>query len=237
MKTIVISQPMFFPWVGLFEQIKLADIYVHLDDVQFPQGRSFMNRVQLKTPQGSQWLTVPVQRQGIQSINEVVIDSSQNWKVKHLKTLQTNYAKAPYFKNMWDIVNRVYDQDINCISELNISIIEMIADYFSIKPAFYRSSSLGITSKSTNRLLDIVKQLNGDIYVTGHGASKYMDHELFEDSSIRVEYMDYRRTQYPQLYGEFDPHVSILDLISNVGKDGVRYIHSSTKYWRDFIDG
>ena len=56
---VVISQPMFFPWVGFLEQMRLADVYVHYDDVQFSKG-SFTNRVQIKTPEGFIWLTAPL---------------------------------------------------------------------------------------------------------------------------------------------------------------------------------
>ena len=61
-KTVVISQPMFFPWVGIFEQIRLADIFVHFDDVQLPWGSSFINRVQIKTKDGIKWLTIPIRK-------------------------------------------------------------------------------------------------------------------------------------------------------------------------------
>ena len=51
-RTLVVSQPMFLPWVGLFEQVRLADVFIHYDDVQLPQGGNFMSRVQLKTASG-----------------------------------------------------------------------------------------------------------------------------------------------------------------------------------------
>lgn len=236
MKKVVISQPMFAPWLGLFEQVKLTDIYVHLDDVQFPQGRSLTNRVQIKTPQGPKWLTVPVQHQGIELINNVLIDNTQNWKEKHLNIINSNYKKTPYFKEMLEIIELSYSFPTDKLSDLNIFMIEKIADYFGLHPIFVRSSTLGITSKSTNRLLEIVKNFNGDTYITGHGARNYLDHELFENNNIKVEYMNYNRSSYPQLHGDFDAHVSSLDLIANVGRKGEKFINSQTKQWRDFIN-
>jgi len=235
-KKIVISQPMFFPWVGLFEQIRLSDVYVHYDDVQFPQGRSFMSRVQIKTPAGIQWLTVPVKREEKQSIKNVMIDDCQRWREKHLKTLQFNYAKALFVDEMLSLVESIYSQDTLLLSELNIVAIEKIAEYFDIKRSFLRSSDYSIQSSSSEKLLQLILHLNGTVYITGHGARNYLDHELFESNGIRVEYMDYQRTPYAQLHGDFNPHVSILDLIANVGCAGVEFIHSPTKYWRDFIN-
>ena len=80
MKRVVISQPMLLPWIGIFEQIKASDIFIHYDDVQFPQGRSFSSRVQVKTQQGSRWLTVPVKHDGKQLIRDMKIDATKNWK-------------------------------------------------------------------------------------------------------------------------------------------------------------
>ena len=133
MKKIVILQPMFFPWIGVFEQINLSDLYIHYDDVQFPKGKSrkiFINRVQIKGASGTQWLTVPVLRKGTQLINQVIIDDSQNWRDKHLKTLKQNYSKAPYSEEMFDIVRTAYSLKTDRLSELNIFIIEKISHYF-----------------------------------------------------------------------------------------------------------
>ena len=234
MSKIVISQPMFFPWVGLFEQVKLADIYVHYDDVQMPQGRSFTTRVQIKTPDGTRWLTAPVQRSGALLIKDIKLDNSQRWRVKHLKTLEQCYRKSPFFEEMIAIVKLVYDFDHEFLSDLNCLAIQHIADYFGLQPRFSRSSAYATAGHGSVKLLELLKQLQGDVYLTGHGALRYLDHELFEANGVRVEYIDYQKTQYRQLHGEFTPYVSILDLIANEGRDGSRIMNSGTVYWKDF---
>ena len=235
MAKIVISQPMFFPWVGLFEQIILADTYVHYNTVQFPVGRSLMNRVQIKTSNGSQWLTIPIKRQGIQYINQVEIDYNQNWQDKHLKTLQQNYSKSPFFVDMLDIVSSIYNKKFKYLSDLNICSIEYISNYFTIKTQFIESSQYSFESSSSELLLNITESLNGDTYITGHGAKKYLEHIIFEKKGISVEYMNYERVSYPQLYGEFTPFVSVLDLIANLGKEGKAVMLSKTINWQEFV--
>lgn len=235
MNRVVISQPMVFPWVGLFEQIRLADIYVHYDDVQLPLGRSFMSRVQIKAPQGIQWLSIPIKRRSFQLINQVEIDSTQNWRNKHLKTLQLYYKKAPYVSDMLQIVCEVYGLGASTLDELNSCGIEKISKYFDLSPKFIKSSPFNIHSSGSDKLLQILLELKGEIYITGHGAKNYLDHVLLERKGIKVEYMDYKKIPYPQLYGEFTPYVSILDLIANTGKEGKRYICSTTKNWREYI--
>lgn len=236
MKKVVISQPMFLPWAGIFEQIKLADIYVHYDDVQLPLGRSFMNRVQIKTCDGVQWLTAPIKRKGIQLISNVEFDNSQDWRNKHLKRLRETYAKAPFGDEMVNLVEDIYSLETNLLSEFNSNAIEKICRYFNINCQFIQSSKFNITLSSTEKLLKLVKKLNGDTYITGHGAKNYFDYDLFESNNIKVEFMDYKRNSYPQIHGEFTPYVSIIDLIANEGVNGVKYINSNTKYWRDFIN-
>jgi hypothetical protein len=227
---------MFFPWVGLFEQIRLADVYVHYDDVQLPQGRSFITRVQLKGPNGVHWMTMPVRRAShLPNINATDANDEQNWRQSHLKTLHHLYGKASHASEMLDMVESIYSVATSNVAELNGIAIERIADYFDLPCQFQKSSEMPVNGKSTDRLLGIVKQLKGNIYITGHGARHYLDHELFEESGIHVEYMKYNQTEYKQLHGAFTPFVSILDVIANEGKGGRRLIASSSIPWKEFL--
>lgn len=227
---------MFFPWVGLFEQVRLADVFVHYDDVQLPQGRSFITRVQLKGPDGVHWLTMPVKREShLPNINEAVANDEQGWRQAHLKTLHHMYAKATYCREMIDLVEAVYAMDTSNVAVLNAGMIEHVSAYFGFECDFRNSSAMHSSGKSSERLLALVKELDGDTYITGHGARNYLDHELFETAGVRVEYMNYNQTEYRQLYGAFTPFVSILDLIANEGKAGQRVITSSSAYWKEFI--
>jgi hypothetical protein len=235
---VVISQPMFFPWVGMFEQIRLADIYVHYGDVQFSKG-SFSNRVQIKTAQGIKWLTVPLQDVSLgQSVDEVKINARIDWRVRHMDMLKQAYAEAPYRKEMLALVESVYQYQGDSIGMLSRLSMEACCNYFKLDAgrSYIDVRQLGIGGSSSQRVLDIVKALGGASYITGLGARNYLDHQLFEDAGICVEYMDYQKSPYPQLHGEFTPYVSILDLIANVGKDGVKLIHSGTINWKDFVN-
>ncbi len=236
MTRVVLSQPFFFPWVGLFEQIRLADHFLHYDDVQFSKG-SFTNRVQIKTADGWKWLTVPLADLHLgQLIKDVTVDERQPWRRDHLGMLQQAYRGAPHCREMLEIVEAVYARRDLALGELVIDGVQRCCEYFDLSPAtpFRRSSELGIAGKSWQRVLAIVKHLDGDVYVTGHGARIYLDHEAFEAAGVQVEYMDYRKQPYPQLHGAFNPYVSILDLIANAGRDGREVICSGTVSWRAF---
>jgi len=236
LNTIVISQPMFIPWLGLFEQIKMSDIYVHMDDVQLPRGRSFTTRVQIKTQDGVKWMSVPVKQRSLMlPINEVMIDNSTDWKAKHIKTIKYNYSKCLYFNEMYELLNEIYSCNSPYLCDFNMNAIELICDALKITPVIHKSSEFNIEKKSSERVLDIVKNLSGNIYITGHGAKNYMDYSVFENNDIEIKYIKYACKPYPQMHGDFTPYVSIMDLIANAGINLDDYFASHAVNWKDFV--
>ncbi|RMG24086.1 MAG: hypothetical protein D6732_24080 [Methanobacteriota archaeon] len=236
---IVISQPMYFPWVGLLEQARLADVFVHYDDVQFSKG-SFSNRVQVKTGHGIKWLTIPLRKHRLgQKINEIIIDESKNWRGQHYDILRQAYRNAPYKEEMLSIADEVFSIKSDKLVDITIASFMVLVKYFGLDAGrqFIKSSQLAIAGESSQRVHDIVLHFGGRVYITGHGAKNYLDHELFERSEIEVRYVKYERREYPQLHGVFTPYVSALDLIANCGKDGKKYIVSETVNWKEFLNG
>ena len=235
---VVISQPMYFPWVGMFEQIRLADVYVHYGDVQFSKG-SFTNRVQIKTAQGIKWLTVPLKDVSIgQAIDEVRINASVDWRRQHMDMLKQAYAGTLHLKDMLGLVDSVFQRQADSVGMLSRFSMEACCSYFGLDKGrrFVDVRQLAIGGSSSQRVLDIVKVLGGRGYITGLGARNYLNHQLFEDAGVRVEYMDYQKLPYEQLHGEFTPYVSILDLIANMGKEGIEVIRSGTIYWKEYLN-
>ena len=233
---IVISQPMFFPWVGMYEQIKLADVFVTYDDVQFSKG-SFTNRVQIKTPEGIRWLTVPLRRFQLGTeIRDIMVNDDKNWRATHIATLTRSYKDSPFFSDMLELVHSIYESKSQFLIDFCMSSIEEVNRYFGLDRGLQQvnASDLKVYGSSSQRVLEIVKHLDGKRYITGHGASKYLDHRIFEEAGVNVHYMNYLKSEYSQLHGAFTPFVSVLDLIANVGPKGLHYIHSGTIGWKEF---
>ena len=234
-KRIVVSQSMYFPWVGLLEQIRLADVFVHYDDVQLTRG--FYNRVQIITASGTRWLTLPLRdvHRG-QNIDETLVDERRDWRSLHRDILRQTYLKAPFRDDMLALVDGVFAVNSNRLPDITRASILALADYFGIGDScsFVDSKYLDIGGKSSQRLLAIVQSLGGTEYITGHGARNYLDHALFESTGISVQYMDYRCIPYPQQGNEFTPYVSSLDLVANCGPEGARVIRSGSINWKDF---
>ncbi len=217
--------------------MRLADHYVDYSDVPFSKG-SFTNRVQIKTAAGSQWLSVPVHHTHLgQHIQEVVIDERQNWRRRHRNSLAQSYARAPFVAEMLALVDEVFDVTGSVLAELTFQSMRLVHGYFGFAhPTHYhRSSDLGISGAGSDRVLAIVQHLGGSRYITGHGGLKYLEHEHFEANKISVEYMNYKKLEYPQLFPPFTPFVSILDLIANMGRLGLSSIVSGTRSWREII--
>lgn len=235
---IVISQSMLFPWVGLLEQVRLADVFVHYDDVQFSKG-GFVNRVQIKTTEGVRWLTVPLASLHLgQRIDEVRIASPTHWRDAHMKLLQRSFAGAPFATDALELAEGVYFNDYAHVGALARASLLALVRYFGLDAdtRFVDAAELGIPGCSSERVLAVVRTLGGKTYITGHGASHYLDHLGFECQGVSVEYVNYRCLPYPQAHGAFTPYVSGLDLVANCGREGMRYIASDTLTWRDFLN-
>ncbi len=229
---------MYFPWPGLLEQVRLADKFVHYDDVQFSRG--FFNRVQIKTKDGLRWLTVPLKKHAqIAKINQIEIDESKPWRDAHLRDLLASYRRAPFVDDLIGILDSVYSLHHATLADVSRESILALAGYFGIRDdkLFLKSSDLDVGGHSSERLLSICLGQNETTYITGHGARNYLNHELFESKGVHVRYMDYEMRPYPQLFGEFCPFVSALDLVANCGRRGVEFLCSNHVPWRKFVKG
>lgn len=234
---VVVSQSMLFPWVGLLEQVRLADAFVHYDDVQFSKG-SFVNRVQVKTAQGTHWMTVPLHDLHLgQKIDEVQAKPISEWRGAHLDLLRQSFQDAPHAADALQIADAVYSEAHQSLGALARASLMALCRYFELDRAtrFLDVTELNIPGSSSDRVLTLVKSLGGCTYITGHGAARYLDHALFETERIAVEYMDYRCRPYPQAFGPFTPYVTGLDLVARCGRAGIDYICSGSKPWREFL--
>ena len=227
---------MYFPWLGLFEQIRLADMYCHYDDVQLSRG--FYNRVQLIRKQKPHFMSVPIKkRRQKQMICDSIVSEDSDWISDHRSNLFESLGSAPYFSQALSLFNQVHEKPENFLHQINRKSILEIADYLNLtkNKKFFDSSTINTKHKSSTRLLEICKNLEANIYLTGHGALKYLDHTLFEENGVEVFYVKYRFSSYTKNKSEYTPFVSSLDPISYLGKDAQKSMKSQIVNWRDAI--
>jgi hypothetical protein len=224
-KRVAIVQSNYIPWKGYFDLIGSVDEFVLYDDVQFTR-RDWRNRNYIKTPNGLQLLTVPVQVKGrfLQLIRETLIEPG-DWAARHRRSLETNYRRAAAFEAILALVSPLYDQPFTAVSDLNRTFIEAIVRYLNIRTRISLSSDYILVEGKSERLADICRQAGADVYVSGPAARDYLDVKVFEAIGIEVEWFDYEGyPPYPQLWGPFEHRVSILDLLFNCGPEAPRYM-------------
>jgi hypothetical protein len=231
-RTVAIHQPNYIPWPGFFYKVIKCDVFVLLDDVQFSR-RSFTHRNRVKGSDGRPiWLTVPVYKKGkfYQKINEVKINNTARWRKKHFRTLVMNYADAPFFHYYRDQLEDIYSRKWDRLVNLNKVLLDFVMAKLDIKKDIYISSNLKASGEKTELLISIIKEIGGDIYLSGSGAKNYLDEEMFERENISLVYYRYGSFIYPQLWGGFVPNLSVLDLLFNCGKESRKMIENRWGY-------
>jgi hypothetical protein len=217
---VVISQPMYFPWLGQLNQALLADAFVFYSDVQFARG--FINRVQVLIEGEPEFLTVPTLGSKRLNINQLRPDSGQPWVARHTTKLSFSFQNAPFGSYALDIFSSVTSERHLTLSSLNSASVKLLcSELFPQQcPTFYDSTEFPRESKGTQALIEVCQELGATHYLTGHGAKNYVDVELFSRAGIELEFIDYRIRPYIQFGGRaITNYVSALDALARLGPD------------------
>lgn len=233
---IGILQPGYLPWLGFFNQLRQVDCFVLYDDVQYTKN-DWRNRNRIKTPNGVQWLTVPVLTSGKprQLIKDTRIDNSTDWAKAHLKSIKQNYSKARYFTKYFDELEWVYSEKQDWLLELDALLIAVLREMLNIQVPLRFSSELGLDPDADRewRLINICTKLGADVFLEGNAGRSYLEGEntkLFLDNGIKIEYQDYHHPVYSQLYGDFVPYLSVLDLLMNEGPNSLGILSDAIQH-------
>ena len=216
---VAILQSNYIPWKGYFDMMAMVDVFVLYDEVQYTKN-DWRNRNKIIANGKPQWITIPVRQNSLdQRIDETEIVLPK-WPVKHWKTIQANYGKAPFFKEYGPKVEALYEacKGVKLLSEINFIFIKGIAEMLGVDTELKWSTDLDLKGDKNERLIDAVKKCGGTRYVSGPAAKSYLDVDAFSREGIEVEWMDYSGyKEYPQSGEGFEHGVSVLDLIFNVG--------------------
>ena len=217
---VAIHQPNYVPWLGYFYKICHCDVFVFLDSVPYSRN-SLVNRNRIKIPQGLAWLTVGVLTKGhyAQAISEVEVNNSVDWRKTHWRTISQNYSKTPHFKEYESLFEAVYDREWRRLIDLNETLIQLISSLLGTNTVmFVNASALKTTGTRSELLVNICKAVGADTYLSGFGGRKYLDESGFQEAGVRLVYSDFEHPVYGQLWGEFVPNLSIIDLLFNEGE-------------------
>jgi hypothetical protein len=226
-RTAVIHQPDFLPHLGFFDRLLDADVFVFLDNAQYVDStsRSWTHRDKIKTSKGAQWISLSVKSAPRDTpIYEIELSEKVDWRTNHLNLLHENYRKSPYFAEVFPEIERLYASPSTKLSDFNRASIELLLRLFDIRIETVVATSLFPQGKNNELLVDILKKIDADRYLSGPGAKAYFRAEPFVAAGIEVLWQNFRHPVYFQLYGDFVPYLSSIDLLLNCGIDQSREI-------------
>lgn len=229
---VVISQPMYLPWVGFLAQMAIADVYIWLDDTQFSKG-SFTNRIQVKIKADRKWMSIPLKGKGTHQLIRDLETVQPDWRSGHRSLLEQSLRSRPYVSDALSLFDQLPND--KALSETLIASSELLANALgALPPQRMRSTDLQIGGRSWERVLELVKAVGGTQYISGAGGLAYIDHEAFEAEGVAVHYMDYAPVPWPQGDEVFTPYVTGLDLVASVPASmAASHLNPRTSHWRD----
>ena len=218
---VSIHQPNYLPYLGIFHKMLRSDVFVLYDTAQFSKN-DFHNRNRIKTPKGPRWLTVPVRSPGKKAIRDVEIDDSVPWAKKHAQTLEANYARASHFDAHWPTISHLLPKPWAKLCDLNIRFLEELRAWLNLRAELVRGSTLGVPPElsPTEKLVYMVRAVGGTAYLSGPGGRDYLVPKAFGD--VRLVFDEFRHPVYPQLFGPFEPNLSVIDAVLNCGASETR---------------
>jgi hypothetical protein len=227
---VAAHQPNFIPWLGYFDKMRKADLFVSVDHVQM-ERQSFQNRTRVKTGEGPRWVTVPViqESRGERMIDKR-IDNSRGgrgrWGRKMFLTIKYAYQAAPHWAESEAELAALLDQTRwDKLADLNTRMIDWCRAKLGITTPMLRSTELSIPGAKSEMVLNLCKAVGADAYLAGAGASKgYLDVAAFERAGIEVIWQEFAHPRYPQHPNpaQFAEKLSALDMIVNRGPEAAR---------------
>jgi hypothetical protein len=221
--TVGIQQPTYLPWLGYFEQIARADVFVILDTVQF-EKRSWQNRNRLKTTAGEVfWLTVPVSDLPLETpIKDITVAQNNPWRKKHLGSIRASLGAAPHFKTHFPAIEAWLNTETDRLAQVNVGGIKAMMEILGIKTRLVWASEMDLDGKRSDLVLAICKALGADAYYSAAGSSSYLNTQIFADAGISVAFQEWPHPTYSQDGGAFVSHLAAVDALMHVGADTVR---------------
>lgn len=232
MRVVSIHQPNYLPGLTYFAKMAQCDVFVLLDTVEYSKN-NWTNRNRIKGPHGAQWLTVPVLTSGRsdQTIREVETKESAQWESKHWRALQTNYGGAPCFADYELQLRPIYERQWPMLVEINEHLIRLIAGWLDITTELIQASELAeIRGESTSLLVSICQAVDADVYLSGPGGRKYLETKQFRNAGIQLRFHAFEHPTYAQLFGDFIPNLSVIDLLFNEGPRAADFIRRSASW-------
>ena len=226
---VSINQPAYLPWPGYFDRIVKSDLFISLDHVQFEKN-SLINRNKIKTPQGWVWLTVPVKTKGkFGNLSLTSLETNQDikWSNKHFQAILSSYGKARFFGDYREYFQEIYSKEWPLLNDLITETNNFLLKELTIKTETIKSSDFNPQESKSDLVLELCQKVGAKTYLSGPFGRDYLDLDSFDKAGIEVIYHDYIAPEYSQLYNDFEPYMSVIDMLFNCGPQSHQLLQNS----------
>lgn len=224
---VSIHQPNFLPWLGFFNKLAKSDIFIIMDNVQFPKGSgkgNWTNRHYLIESKRKKWKSIPIKRNyhGLKNINEIEFVDYSKWKNNYFNQLALEYGDHPYFQEIMVFLENCFPKEAFFLNELNCQLIHSIVEKLGLgRTKIVNLSNIQTSTFGTELLCEATLAVGGDIYLSGDGSLDYLEPELFQKYNLQLEFQSFQHPRYAQFkQGDFISGLSIVDALMNCGFAG-----------------
>ena len=222
-----IMQPYFLPYIGYFQLISATDSFVIYDNIKYTK-QSWINRNRILINGKYEYITLPLRNDSdhLYISQRYLSNSFSRDKQKLLRKVNNNYQNAPFFLNVYELLNEILEFRDNNLFRFIFNSLILVCKYLEINSNFIVSSTLPIdhTLKAENKVLAICKQIQADCYINPIGGIKLYSKERFSDNNIDLFFLNPKPVNYLQNNTEFVPNLSILDVMMFNSKDRIKFL-------------
>jgi hypothetical protein len=228
-RIVTIHQPNYLPWIGFFSKISRADCLIIYDCAQYEKN-GFINRNKIRTNSGFSYLTIPISHRYLTSkILDIPLPVDHKWRTDHRRQVYQNYIKSPFFKDHAEFFEKLYRENFQFLWQLNEKILLYLLDCFKIKIEIFRASELPVATNlvKTDLMVAFLKSVGADCYLSGPSGKKYLEIEKFPPNNLELKFFEFQHPVYEQRYPGFEPQMSAIDLLFNMGPRATQIIQDS----------
>lgn len=222
-----IHQPNYFPWMGYFDKMDNADVFILLDDVQLTDSSVTQRNRVLNCNGIPTYITVAFQKEGYMQkpLREIQLNQDVAWQKRQVDFLRGTYGKTPYFNEVWELIQPIFTKNYATLVEVNYATICLVKELLGITTKVVWQSEMNYSHEGhkNDLILNLCESVSADVYLSGKGAQKYMNLESFKHAGIKVEFQNFIMPEYKQMYSKyFCSGLSMLDVLLNCGIKGTK---------------
>ena len=226
-----IHQSSYFPWLGLLDKISKSDVYMVMDEVQL-SDKAYQHRNIFLTADGKvKFLTIPFVKQDYlqRQFREIQI-AQPDWRSKHTNFIWNTYRKHPFAAQILPRLEQYYAVEYALVCPAVIDSMRLSLELFGIGTQVVLQSEMDYdrSLRAGELVRELVRAAGADCYLSGTGARAYLDESSFGDG-VELRYNEFTHPRYAQKgSAEFQPNLSCLDALFNLGIDGARALLRGT---------